>query len=127
MKRNLAEKECPRCFYSHQNSSVCAVGMRQLNKTKFALYVEFKCNKCDNKLIINMYRKDDSLEDLCFSLLESIQRNRISSKSKKRSKNKDKKENTPITDKEVNSFLKFMNKSKNHDDFLKGMKINYKK
>lgn len=125
-QRSVRNRKCTRCSKLYKKSDVVAVGIRSLDtdrsKMEPTLYVEHLCSNCDYRAITTVIKENTgTLEGLCFSILENIKHKRLLENSKKFGKRK--KENPgPITDAEVKKFLKSMNDSSTHADFLKIIK-----
>lgn len=109
---------CTNCSAHIKRSDLVAVGIRVSDDQKNSLYVEYSCpnpncNYRACKLIET--KKVKNIEEMCYFLLEEIQKRKRTENSKRyRKPSKEK----GITDKEFAEVKEFM-KTHNHIDFLK--------
>lgn len=114
---SLNRRSCSQCSTKYSKYDIVAVGVRKIEDPGFAMYIEHKCSECGFRALTTLGKqKEDSLEKLCYVILESIKKRKLSEKSKLINKHT---KNAPISDGEVTSFLDFMNDSKSHEDFLR--------
>mgnify|MGYP001582107566 CR=1 FL=1 len=113
----IESKSCLNCSIDCKKGGIIAAGIRQLDPSTHSMFIEHKCVACEHRTVINIGRqKDNSLEGLCVAMLEQIRRQKATERSKFLRHPHNKK---PMTDKEVKSFLKKMNKSAFFEDFMK--------
>ncbi len=118
---SLQERSCSQCNKNYTKNDIVAIGLRTTEDNSYAMYVEHQCSKCKFRaLTILGKQKEDTLEKLCYIILESIKTKKITHKSKLTHKHK---KNNPMTDKEVRKFIKFMNSNQTHADFCKEIGI----
>jgi len=117
----LRNKRCKKCETFISKKDVIAIGVRD-HEGKQTIYIEHLCSNknCNWRGIINFQNKEASIEELCYILLEGVKNQKASERSKQLESKK--KSGELITDKEVTEFLKFLNKSETHDEFLKAIK-----
>ncbi|KKN47564.1 hypothetical protein LCGC14_0661690 [marine sediment metagenome] len=118
----LNSKSCSQCNERVNKSDVIAVGVRLIegSSDKTTLYVEHACSSCQKRVITSFSKeKQNSVENLCYMLIEQMQQKRELEKSQEIS-NHDRKEE--ISDEEVVELLEFMEKHNSHEDFMKFIK-----
>lgn len=127
----LNDKKCPHCKALTHINGVIGIGVRKRNyneedslKNGFLLTFEYTCYECSKK---SLWIADPGNNIDMTSILEQI----ISINSQKGISDslKNKISNSKISDKEIESLVKFMNKSKSYEDLLKylGIESEYKK
>lgn len=124
IKGSIAKKLCTHCNQKIKKEYIIAMGIRT-SGNGVTLFLEYQCQGCKYREVINIIddnNKPATIENLCFLLLESIQKDKETQNSL--SRNKKKKSGGKITDKEVSRFLEFMNQSENYEDLLKHLRIN---
>lgn len=123
---SLDNRICSQCKSKYSKENIIAVGVRKIEDPNYVMYIEHQCSKCGFRaLTILGKHKEDSLEKLCYTILESIKKRKLSEKSKLVNKHKT---NEPISDGEVTKFLNFINSKKNsHDDFLREIGVVFPK
>lgn len=127
LKGSIDKKLCTQCDCKIKKEQVIAIGIRTFNGNSI-LFLECQCYHCKYREVINVTNDDHkslTVEDLCFLLLESVQKQKSMQKSVSRKKKK--KSGGKITDKEVSQFLEFMNKSEHYEDLLKHLNISINK
>lgn len=108
---------CSECNSKFTKSDIVAVGMREVN-SGVAMYVEHLCKSCGYRAITTLGRqKEESLEEMCYTLLEGIKRKKIAHRVKELRK----KQEGKMTDKEVKSMINFIQKAETHEEFLDKM------
>ncbi len=108
-------RECNKCASKFHKNDIIAVGIRQ-NGASVALYVEHECRKCQYRAMTVLGKqKEDTLEKMCYALLESIKQRKISEKSAELRKKKEGK----MTDREVKRMINFIQKAETHEEFLR--------
>lgn len=112
----LKKRSCTQCKTQYSTQDIVAVGIRQINDPhECAMYVEHICSSCGYRALTTFGReKENSLERMCYGLLESIKKKKLIAKSRLLRKRKE----GNMTDGEVKKFLKF-NQDASHEDFLK--------
>ena len=113
----IKERYCSNCGHKINKQDVIAIGIRQL-KSKQALYIEYKCPKCDTREIISYTQKPNTIEQLCYMLLDSVKKHNESQNAKNSDSSK-LNHKTQMSKKEVDEFLKFMETVETHEDFMK--------
>jgi hypothetical protein len=119
----LDRRCCSQCETKYTKNDITAVGVRKLEDSAYALYVEHQCSSCNFRALTTFGKqKEDSLERLCYVVLESIKKRKITEKAKMLQKHKDDK---PMTEKEVKGFISFMQTSESHEDFLREIGVTF--
>lgn len=117
MSNTLNGKLCSKCKNELTKIHITGIGIKQI-KESFTTFVEFQCPNCKHEARFSFENiLNNSIEKLCFMLLEQVQKQKKLKKSisfKSPNKNKG-----PMTDQEVNKFLKELKSVKIYDDFLK--------
>ena len=115
---SLDGRICSQCESKYSKKDIIAVGVRKTEDPNYAMYIEHQCSSCGFRALTTLGKhKEDSLEKLCYTILESIKKRKLSEKSKLTNKHST---NEPISDGEVTNFLNFINSEKNsHEDFLR--------
>lgn len=116
LQNSFNKRFCSQCKTKYSKQDIVAVGIRQVNDPhECAMYVEHVCPSCGYRALTTFGKeKEDSLEGMCCSILESIKRKKLVDKSRQlRGRNKG-----TITDREVSKFLKFIQNA-SHEEFLK--------
>ncbi len=115
----INRRVCSKCKKKARSIDVIAIGIRELNTGKSCLYSEHQCSKCSHRSLTlfdkNDKRKTGTLQEMCFTLLESI-------KNKKRietARQLTEKMQNDMSDQNVNKFLKFLRNVPTHDEFLR--------
>jgi len=122
---SLNARTCSQCNSKYSKNDIIAVGVRKIENPNYAMYIEHKCFKCRFRALTTISkRKEDSLEQLCYVILESIKKRKLSEKSKLINKHKI---DEPISDSEVIEFLDFINENTLHDDFLREIGVVFPK
>jgi len=118
----LKKRSCSQCKTKYTPKDIIAIGIRQIKKNnECAMYIEHICSKCEYQAVTVLGKeKEDSLEGMCCVILESIKRKKLAEKSRLFRKQKE----DTMTDKEVNSFIKFIKDAKTHEDFCKEIGTN---
>ena len=110
-------RECSKCSLKFSKSDIIAVGIRQ-NGSSVALYVEHECRDCKYRaMTILGKQKEDTLEKMCYALLEGIKQQKVTEKSAELRKKKEGK----MTDREVKRMINFIKTTKTHEDLLREM------
>ena len=113
----IKQKKCSQCSENFTKNGIVAIGIRELDNASYSLYAEHKCMNCDFRAISTLGKqKEESLEGLCYMIIESIKKYKLARKSKM-FQNKD--GSKPMSEKEVKGFINFMQKAASHDDFLR--------
>lgn len=118
----LRDRTCMKCHTEITRKDIIAVGVRQAND-KHVIYVEHACPKCKWREMTNFDRKKTSIEELCYILLEGIRSRKNSEKSRQIEAAKS--HGSQMSDKEVKSFLDFMNSNNSHEEFMKHIKADH--
>ncbi|MHA2279325.1 MAG: hypothetical protein ACXAC5_00330 [Promethearchaeota archaeon] len=120
---SLNNRSCSQCETAYSKNDIIAVGVRQLEDPAYAMYIEHQCSSCGFRALTTLGKqKEDTLERLCYTILESIKKRKLSEKAKMLQKNI---ENKPMTEKEVKNFINFMQTSESHDDFLREIGVTF--
>lgn len=120
-EEKLKGVSCSSCHVEIKLKDIVAIGMRSYDD-KNIFYVEYQCPQCSFRSckLIDINTKAQSIESLCYFLLESIQKKKKIQCVQKRKKNHNKKNSkTNISDKEISEIKAFMKTNNSHDDFLK--------
>lgn len=121
----IEQKKCASCGADVKKTGICAIGIRTVkeNKNKNALYVEHMCSNCSSRTISSFQEKVDTVEQLCYLLIEEIH-NRKKLEKAKRTKKPNK--TGVISEEEYEEVMKFLKNNDDHSEFLKyiGMNIN---
>ncbi len=122
----VAKKECSECGIPYDKSNITACGIKQSDDNR-GLFVEHTCNKCEHTERVNFYSESHiTLRDICGMLIKEYQ----SKKQIEVSKNiREPFHGSIISSTEVKNFLKFLEGSVSHEDFMKhiGCKFEEKK
>ena len=114
---SLRTRCCSQCQNNYTKEDIVAIGIRQTKDKASAMFVEHKCSLCDFRASTTLGKqKEDTLEGLCYVILEYIKRKKQTEKSRSLRKIT---QTTPISDSEVDEFLDFIKSSKSYEDFLK--------
>ena len=118
MFRIIENTNCDKCQTVIKKSDIVAIGIREITKKVTTPFVEFECSKCKKRSIKTMGRiAQGTVNSMCLVLLEGLQNKH---KAKTAIDNEQKKKyNTKISDKEVKSFCKAMDKCDNFEDVMK--------
>ena len=111
-------RECNKCHSQLSRDHIIAVGIRQ-NGATVALYIEHECECKYRAMTILGKQKEDTLEKMCYALLEGIKQRKITEKSAELRKKKEGK----MTDREVKKMINAIKKVESHEDFLRQMGI----
>ena len=124
VQNSLNHKICGKCSKKYSNKDIVAIGIRESESEEnnyCSFYVEHKCSSCDYRSLITLNKqKEVSLENMCFTILEGIRKRKLTEKSRAIKKNTNQ---NPISDKEMKNFIKFVNNTKTHEEFLKGIGV----
>ena len=115
----LESKSCSKCDHPISKTNVIAVGIRQVDgsEDKTTLYSEHCCSSCRKRFITSFAREyQESVEDICYMLIENMQKQRSLKKSQGLSNNV---HNGEISDKEVKDLKKFMSSTDSHQEFMR--------
>ena len=115
-KTALKSKKCKNCGCIYQQKDLLAIGIREVEKYSYSLFAEHECSKCQNRTNTIFRKRDDTLEDVCYGILDHIRAYKIAQKTKEK---KSTHNSGTISDSEVKAMINFMQKSKNHDDFMR--------
>lgn len=115
-------RKCSKCNTKFSRNDIIAVGVRQNGKS-VATYIEHECNSCKYRGMIVLGKdKEDTLEKMCYVLLESIKQRKMAEKSAKLREKKEGK----MTDCEINKMINFIKGAKTHEDLLRQMGVSPK-
>ena len=126
---NIVDKLlCNNCKKQISSEDIIATGIRKISENKHVIFIEYQCKHCLFRQVVAMDNKISNIQGLCFVLLDNIRKIRLLENAFRRKRTKPQKLGK-ISDKEVNDFIKFVNKSKNYDEFLQhiGVKKQRKK
>lgn len=119
MTETLDGKSCSRCKKPLEKQNVIGVGIKYIENSpegKCTTFLEFKCLGCGFEARFSFENIiQNSIERLCYMLLDQIQKR----KKMEKSVSLKPKSGGPITDDEVQNFLKELEKTQTHEDFLK--------
>ena len=116
MIRLLEKKKCSSCKHPISRVDIRAIGLREIKAGNSTYYLEYTCSSCNKAVIANLNRdRVGTPEDLCYALIEQMQRNRRIERAQKSSS----RTKGYIRDEEVKELLEFMDTLENHEDFLK--------
>lgn len=113
----VAATTCNKCHEPITKEDVLGLGIKEIKVNKVSLFVEYQCSNCEHSARMNFSSQTGSIEDLCFVLLDEIQKKRQLTKSQQIEKPQISK--SKITDDETTKFIRSMNETDNFDDFLK--------
>ncbi len=118
MIRVIEKRKCSKCDNPLRREYIQAVGVRELKKVNgFVFFVEHCCGECDYVVCTNLtHEKTGNLEDLCYAMIEQMHNNKKIQRAKDVESGK---RSDVIQDYEVNECLRFLAKTKTHEDFLK--------
>lgn len=111
----LRNRFCKGCGQGVDKKDVIAIGVRETSK-KNSIFVEHACSNCKKREITSFYKS--TLEDLCYTILDSIQQRRDMNKAKE-IESKESSQTSQISDEEVKNFIDFINQSESHEEFMK--------
>ena len=112
---SVKKTNCHQCHEVLVHSDIISVGIRRF-KNKHALFVEFCCQNCGYREITAIDTKYNTVEDLCYMLLEEVQRKRKLNKTKQQKTGKNQ---SKISQKEMQDFIQFVRKVPTHEEFMK--------
>lgn len=117
VQNGLKNRSCSQCKMKYSKQDIVAIGIRQVNDPhECALYVEHACSSCGYRALTTLGKeKENSLEGMCCSILESIKKKKLVEKSRLLRRHKE----GAMTDHEVSSFLKLLKNASLHEDFCK--------
>lgn len=116
---SVDNKNCTECFYNFKKDNIISIGIRK-HKGNRNMFIEHKCSNCGKKSIILVGGNDEnSIENMCYVLLDSIKTKKITEKSSGLTK----KLKGSLTKQEANKMIDFIRKSKTHNDLLREMGI----
>jgi hypothetical protein len=114
---------CQTCGNIIKKDNIIAVGVRSTDKDRNVMYIEYQCpnGRCGYRACKLFENKGvNSLEELCYFLLEEIQKRKKVDNAKEYTKSQSHRiSNSKITDKEMAELREFMTGQSNHDEFLK--------
>jgi len=120
MSSELKNRFCTKCGKHIQKQNIIGIGIRN-SENKSILYIEHKCPKCNYREITIAPKKNGTIEELCYIILDGVNQRKTLERSKifydKQKITQDK-----ISKTEVDDLVKFMNSSKTYDEFLKYIK-----
>ncbi len=121
MLSELKSTKCVQCEFNISKDDIIAVGIRKIpDSENCTLYIEYICSQCEYREIILNRKGRYSPNELCYILLEEMREKRnIERSMQNRSKPKGK-----MTNKEISEFLKFLEGTSSHEDFLKYIGFN---
>ena len=114
---SVKKNNCHQCQEILTHTDLISVGIRRF-KNKHSLFVEFCCQHCGYREITAIETKYNTVEDLCYILLEEVQRKRKLHKSHQHHQ-KTGKNQSKISQKEMQDFINFVRKVPTHDEFMK--------
>ena len=114
--RYMKGQFCNKCSAAFNKKGIIAVGLRKKDSGA-SPYIEHECHNCGYRQILRFGHIIDTIEKLCYSLLEGIKRRkRIANiQQEKQSTSKPNK----MTEQEIDDFLQRLRQSKNYEDVLK--------
>lgn len=116
----LKNRVCSNCSTGYSKNDIIAIGFREMEDGSNVLYIEHQCSSCSFRAITTLGKQGQSLESLCYNVLESIKHKKLQTQSKNMEHpGYPEGIDQPWTDKEVKSFLSFVKKSASHEDFLR--------
>ena len=119
----LDRRCCSQCETKYTKSDIIAVGVRKVEDPAYAMYIEHQCSSCGFRALTTFGKqKEDTLERLCYVILESIKKRKLVQKSQtlKRVRN-----DKPMTEIEVSKFKNFLQTSESHEDFLREIGVTF--
>ncbi len=123
MASELNGRQCGRCGTFYRKENVIQIGLRYSEPDTTYITLEHQCDGCQYRETTSLANHaNGSLEEMCFMLLDEIQKKRSIEKSQSMTKQFGSKQNKQMTNNEVNEFLKNLNNFESHDDFMKHIK-----
>jgi len=112
---------CTKCHNKFNKKNIIACGLREASTENQFFYVEVKCTNCSTRTVIPFHKqsKINDLKSLSFMFLDRVKKYNQMINSQVPKPNR----NSSITNKEVDDFIKMLNKSKSHIDFMKNIGI----
>jgi len=115
----IKNRKCSKCSAKFTRKDLIAIGIRK-NGTSVALYIEHECHECNYRaMTILGKQKEDTLEKMCYALLEGIKQRKIAEKSFEWRKEQIGK----MTDSEIDNMISFIQGVETHEEFLKQIGI----
>ena len=115
MLKSINNKYCSKCQESIIKENIIGIGIREF-KNKLVIFLEHLC-KCGYKEVTPVIKKNMTIEEMCYSLLEESQNRKAIHISQHLELPTEKM--TPISQKEADEFIKFLKDVPNHDLFMK--------
>jgi len=115
----LESKLCSNCNQVIKKSNIIAVGIREVegSENKTTLYSEHYCDNCNKRFVTSFAREyQESVENICYMLIENIQKQRSLEKSQGLVNNT---RSDEISDKEVMELKEFMSQTSSHQEFMR--------
>jgi hypothetical protein len=116
----LKRRNCSECGTQIHRENLISIGIRKQKDRTTEAIVEHICPECQVKGITSIIdeRNYPTIEHLCYILIEEIQKIKRCRKTnefrKKQNKNK-----SAFTKEEADRMIKFVKRSKNHDEFMR--------
>lgn len=126
-------KECRECKNVITKKDIIAIGIRKITDKNMTPFIEHNCSKCHSRAITSFGgHQQGNMEEICHLLLSQIKINKskpaIIGNIQARIKERSNKNTTPISEEEASKFVKYLQKSKNHENFMKQIgALNYHK
>jgi hypothetical protein len=119
VNQKLKDVQCNICSRKIEKNNVNAIGIRKTENKQLCMYVEYQCPNinCKHracKLLEN--KRIHSVEDMCYFLIEEIQKRKKTLNAKNYTKPNS---SDLITDEEMENIRQFINSHVDYDDFLK--------
>ncbi len=115
--RYLKGQSCTKCGTAFNKKGIVAIGLRK-KRGGASPYIEHECPECGYRQILRFGHFIDSIEKLCYSLLESIKRRkRIANIQEEKQIEKHK--SGLMSEREISDFLQQLRKSESYEDVLK--------
>lgn len=108
---------CSECNNQLVREDILGIGIKEIGVNQIIMFVEVQCPKCNHAARLNFSSQPGAVEDICYLLLDEIQKKRRIQKSKELEC--DVKDGSLISEKETSEFIKNMNESETFEEFLK--------
>lgn len=122
MIKAVTGSACNECNESIYKEDILGLGVKEINKEgSVSIFVEYQCHGCNHAARMNFSSQTGRIEEMCYLLLDEIQKKRRVHKSRELDEEKRPKSQVAgqITDEETKRFVKSMNDLESFDDFLK--------
>jgi RNase P subunit RPR2 len=112
----ITSTTCNQCHQPVNKEDILGLGVKEVKEYKISIFVEYQCSNCNHAARMNFSSQVGSVEEICYLLLDELQKKRKLAKSKAV---EEKVSPSKITDDETKKFIKKMNETNSFEDFLK--------